>query len=500
MYGPQIAEREQMLNDEPMATLGDLYGQEQEQESDSVSEAVRDAQRNIADLWRQSADNALGIGYWLNTLHQWMDAEKFSAYTRDDLANLGISRSSAYRWMVLGKNLQRIFPNSALCDALVRLGDGRGIFAPFRPQNKDKHKDKDKVASAPAANDLEGAAQNNNAENRKADLSQMPLTAAALEALAGLPAPPSGREGDKETDDWARSFIKAVNQARAQQRAEKCAALKTAATQGESLLKRLEDFAADFGAEAFENFRERMDRTFGPRNSGTKAERQATSAGVPSNVGTQSQLKTEPEAGTPSARASQSQLETEPASAGAKAIPPVAQSQLGTGNLPPAVQAKTSAPVAAPNAVNQPSKNKDHVQGGVASAPASPIVVETTKPPQSQVGTGTANPSPAQAQAVPGAAPDTLVYQHNVHQNNVYQNNVHQNLVHPNEEQTRSGVPSVPAPQNAVPAANPAQSQVGTGPSSQHEDAKVGRTIYSDEARRSPYAIDFDFRLPGCRR
>jgi hypothetical protein len=114
MYGPQIAEREQMLNDEPMATLGDLYGQEPEQEPDVVSEAVRDAQRNVADLWRQSADNALSIGYWLNTLHQWMDAERFSAYTRDDLAALGISRSSAYRWMVLGKNPQRIFPNSAL--------------------------------------------------------------------------------------------------------------------------------------------------------------------------------------------------------------------------------------------------------------------------------------------------------------------------------------------------------------------------------------------------
>jgi hypothetical protein len=489
MYGPQIAECEQMLNDEPMATLGDLYGQEQEQESDEVSEAVRDAQRNIADLWRQSADNALCIGYWLNTLHRWMDAEKFSAYTRDDLAALGISRSSAYRWMVLGKNLQRIFPNSALCDALVRLGDGRGIFASFRPLDTGKAE----AAPAPAATDLAGAAQSNNVENRKADLSQMPLTAAAREALAVLPAPPSPREGYEETNDWARSFIKAMNQARARQRAEKCAARKTAATQGESLLKRLEDFAADFGAEAFENFRERMDRLFGPRNNGTKAEGQATAAGVSSKVETQSQLKTESEAGLPSVRASQSQVETEPASPGAKAVRPAAQSQLGTGNLPPAVQAKTSAPVSAPNAVNQPSKNKDHAQGAIASAPASPSVVATAKPSQSQVGTGTANPSSAQAQAVPGAAPDTLVYQ----------NNVHQNLAHPNKEQTRSGMPSVPAPQNAVPAANPVQSQLGTGPSSQPEAPKVERSmysIYSDEERRNPYLIGFDFRLPGCRR
>jgi hypothetical protein len=490
MYGPQIAEREQVLNDEPMDTIGDLYGQELEQESDAVSEVVRDAQRNVADLWRQSADNALSIGYWLNTLHQLMDAERFSAYTRDDLAALGISRSSAYRWMVLGKNLQRIFPNSALCDALVRLGDGRGIFAPFRPP--DRNNDRDKVAPAPAATGLDGGAQSNHAENRKADLSQMPLTAAAREALSVLPAPPSPREGYEEANDWARSFIKAMNQARARQRAEKCAARKTAATQGESLLKRLEDFAADFGAEAFENFRGQMDRFFGPRNNGTKAEGQATSAGVPSKVETQSQLKTESEAEAPSARARQSQVETEPASAGANAVRPAAKSQLGTGNLPPAVQAKTSAPVAAPNAVNQRSNNKDHAQGGIASAPASPSVVVAAKPPQSQVGTGTANPSPAQAQAVPGAAPDTLLRQ-----------NVHQNLVHPNKEQTRNGEPSVPVPQNAVSAEKPAQSQVGTGSSSQPEAPKVERSmysIYSDEERRNPYAIGFDFRLPGCRR
>jgi hypothetical protein len=494
MYGTQIAEREQMLNDEPMATLGDLYGQEPEQESDSVSEAVRDAQRNVADLWRQSADNALCIGYWLNTLHQLMDAEKFSAYTRVDLAALGISRSSAYRWMVLGKNLQRIFPNSALCDALVRLGDGRGIFARFRPQDNDKGK----VAPAPPATELEGVAQGDNAENnnnnedretdRKANLSQMPLTAAAREALAVLPAPPSPKDGYKETNDWARSFIKTMNQARARQRAEKCAAHKTAATQEESLLKRLEDFAAHFGAEAFENFRERLDRLFGPRNNGTKAEGQPTQPGIQSPgvqfADLQSEAQSEVQSEVRSDVETQSKLKTEPASAGSEARPSVAQSPLRTGNLPPAVQAKTSAPVSAPNAVNQPSNNKDHAQGGIASALASPSIV------------GTANHSPAQAQAVSGAAPDTLVYQ-----NEVYQN-IRRNLVDPNKEQTRSPVPSVPVlqKQNAVPATEPVQSKVGTGPSSQPQDPNSGRTIYSDEPRRSPYAIDFDFRVPGCRR
>jgi hypothetical protein len=267
-----------------------------------------------------------------------------------------------------------------------------------------------------------------------------------------------------------------MNQSRARQRAEKCAARKTVATQEESLLKRLEDFASDFGAEAFENFRERLDRLFGPRKIGATAEGPATQPGIQSSgvrfadlqSEAQSEVQSEVQSNVRSDVETQSQLKTKPASAGAKAIRPVAQSQLGTGNLSPAVQAKTSAPVSAPNVVNQPSNNKDHAQGGIASAPVSPSVV------------GTENPSPAQAQAVPGTAPDTLV--------------------HPNKEQTPSGVPSVPVPQNAVSAAKPAQSQVGTGPSSQPENPNAGRAIYSDEPRRSPYAIDFDFRVPGCRR
>ena len=79
--------------------------------------------------------------------------------------------------------------------------------------------------------------------------------------------------------------------------------LKTAATQEESLLKQLESFAADFGADKFENFRERMDRLFGPRKNGTASEGQATQAdlqsavqsNVQSNVEAQSQLRTESE-------------------------------------------------------------------------------------------------------------------------------------------------------------------------------------------------------------
>jgi hypothetical protein len=93
-------------------------------------------------------------------------------------------------------------------------------------------------------------------------------------------------------------------------------------------LKKLKNFAADFGAEEFENFREQMDRLFGPRKNGTAVEGQATrtdvQSNVQSNVEAQSQLKTEFKA--EAAREIQSQLETEPAFADAEAHHPVSQS------------------------------------------------------------------------------------------------------------------------------------------------------------------------------
>jgi hypothetical protein len=206
MYYPHyFPDRATMLNYERMCLEQEMYGpfsqpvpEAVQGAEQSLAEDILDAPRNISDLWRKSGDNTLRIGYWLNALHKLMDAGKFSAYTREDLADLGISRSSTYRWMVLDKNLQRVFPNSVLCNALVRLGDGRGIFAAFRLLDK---------------------------------------------------------------------------------------------------------VAADFGADKFENFRDRMDRLFGPRKNGTADEWQATPAdlqsdvqsNVQSNVEAQSQLRTESE-------------------------------------------------------------------------------------------------------------------------------------------------------------------------------------------------------------
>jgi hypothetical protein len=142
--------------------------------------------------------------------------------------------------------------------------------------------------------------------------------------------------------DWAKNFIKDMNRIRARQRAEKCAARKTAATQEASLLKQLENFAADFGADKFENFCERMDRLFGPRKNGTAVEGQAIRADVQSNVQSnvqssveaQSHFKTGSEA--EAARESQSQLETESASVDGEDRHPVSQSQIRTGNPYPA--------------------------------------------------------------------------------------------------------------------------------------------------------------------
>jgi hypothetical protein len=68
-------------------------------------------------------------------------------------------------------------------------------------------------------------------------------------------------------DEWRA----AMNQARARQRLRN-EPPATAATQGESLLKKLKNFAVDLGAEEFENFREQMDRLFDPRKNGTSVE------------------------------------------------------------------------------------------------------------------------------------------------------------------------------------------------------------------------------------
>jgi hypothetical protein len=58
MYGPRISERERMLHYEHMATLRELVGQGPK----SVSEAVQDAQRNVAGGNRLTIPSASATG------------------------------------------------------------------------------------------------------------------------------------------------------------------------------------------------------------------------------------------------------------------------------------------------------------------------------------------------------------------------------------------------------------------------------------------------------
>jgi hypothetical protein len=123
---------------------------------------------------------------------------------------------------------------------------------------------------------------------------------------------------------------------------------------------------------------------------------------------------------------------------------------------------------------------KEEALGNGAVASAGPVS-------QFQSGTGNLSPATQVKASDPGSSPKTVN--------------------HPNKDRMQDGVSSAPVSPSAVPAAKPSQSQDRTGsPSqpkeaatvfkSQPEDRKSGKTIYSDEPRRSVYAQDFVFRVP----
>ena len=313
-----------LLNDNQQASLednqngnevGSWDGSEEESQDGREQGSCQDpncgickAKSTIAALWRQSADNSFAIGDWLLFLHGELSSQQFSEYMSADLADLGISRSTGYRWMVLAANLGDLFPNSLIRQAIMRLAGGRGIFANVCRREVD------------AAPDDEEAP----------DSFETPLTDAAQEALDGMVAPPQEEEGDEIANGWAKSFIQYMNRIRARQRAEKCAALKTPETQREAILRKLNDFAADFGAEECEILREQMDRFFGPRTSEAKLERHAASAVV------QPEVEVQPEVAAQSHPETESKAETELASAEGEALRRESQSKLRTENAPAA--------------------------------------------------------------------------------------------------------------------------------------------------------------------
>jgi hypothetical protein len=82
---------------------------------------VNGIKKNIADLWLQSSRNVLQMGLCLEDLRLGMPSTDFSAYLKNEISRMGISRSIAYRWIVLSQELSILFPNRHVYEALVRL-------------------------------------------------------------------------------------------------------------------------------------------------------------------------------------------------------------------------------------------------------------------------------------------------------------------------------------------------------------------------------------------
>jgi hypothetical protein len=344
---------------------------------------IDDIKKNIAGLWRESSRNTLQMGMYLESLRLGMPASDFSAYLGNDLSRLGISRSTAYRWIVLAQELRTLFPNRHVYEALVRLTSGRGIFAACTDSNA--HLQEDWVP-------LEGMIQPLPAH----------LTPTAQEALSTLPAPPEEHLGESQAEAWAASFVKAMKETRARRSAEARAARKTEAGQAkqrQAFLGKLYNLAASCSPEALRKFRKQLNQILDEHDAGPEDE--------------------------PAREESMGNGAT------ASAVP-VSQSQVGTGNLSPAAQMKAADPGSAPKTVNHP--NKERIQGGVSPAPASPSAVPAVEPPQSQVGTGKLSPATQGRAADPGSVPATVNHLDKDRvEGGISSAPVSQNAVHPNE-------------------------------------------------------------------
>jgi hypothetical protein len=406
---------------------------------------IDDIKKNVADLWRESSRNTLQMGMYLESLRLGMSASDFSAYLQNELSRMGISRSTAYRWIVLAQEIRTLFPNRHVYEALVPLTSGRGIFAACTDSNA--HLQEDWVP-------LEGMIQPLPAH----------LTPTAQEALSMLPAPPEEHLGESQAEAWAASFVKAMKEARARRSAEARAARKTEAGQAkqrQAFLDKLHNLAAGCSPEALREFREQLNQVLDK----DRDEHDAISEAKPV------------EAGPVKEEALQNGAV---ASAG-----PVSQSQNRNGNLSPAAQAKESGSGSTPNTVNH--QNKDRMQNGASSAAASPNAVPTAQPSQSQNRTGKRRRRRNRRRRKPAW--------------------LRESMNRPDQDSVQGGASSAPTSQRAVPEAQHSQSQNRTGsPSqpkeaatvfkSQPEDPKSRKSIYPDEPRRSVYAQDFVFRVP----
>ena len=109
---------------------------------DSAAQDVRAAVSFIHEVQAKMVENVLAIGDKLKQLRLVLGADSFSTFVRTVLPKMGISKSTAYRWLGLADSFVGHFPNPAVRAALIAHTDGRGIIS--------EDKDKKTIALTPA--------------------------------------------------------------------------------------------------------------------------------------------------------------------------------------------------------------------------------------------------------------------------------------------------------------------------------------------------------------
>ena len=72
--------------------------------------------------------NELANGDKLNALRTYIGRYRFGEFMARALPQLGVSRTTGYRWAKLASHLPRHFKNRLIRKQLMRLGSGRGIL------------------------------------------------------------------------------------------------------------------------------------------------------------------------------------------------------------------------------------------------------------------------------------------------------------------------------------------------------------------------------------
>jgi hypothetical protein len=260
---------------------------------------------------------ALQIGEQLKKLHGIYSPARFSRFMRRDLpGDHGISRSTGYRWMVSAEKLSDLFPNRVVRDELMLRSDARGIFV-------DRGKDRNNL------DDLDPA--------------HASLTPAAQEALSTLSAPPKDEE-EYESRQWARNFIKAMNRARARQRAQETAARRTPEKEQEAILRKLKKFAENFGTDVASQLRDKVNRVLDLPKQDGKCESNETALQSQNGIGAESTAAPRKQApALEQPLASRHQTESDPSPSNVSPSQSLSQSQLRTETALPAARAKKRA-------------------------------------------------------------------------------------------------------------------------------------------------------------